>query len=143
MTGRRCALLLCALLLPACAQSDATRSVAGAWVRTPPPGAATAAAYFVLSNGSTATELVGARSPAFRSAAIHETRTSAGTTRMTQVTPLRLRAGERLVFRPGGLHVMLIGPQVPLDRGNRVTIELEFADGQRLVFDAAIRDEAP
>lgn len=132
---------LLAVLLAACA--PVAPGVEDAWVRTPPPGASTAAAYFVLTNGPAATALVGVRSPQFGSAMIHETRTEDGTTRMTEVEPLSMEAGERLVFAPGALHVMLMQPDRQLQRGERIDIELAFANGERLRFAAAVRDDAP
>lgn len=138
----RATAIVAALSLCACAAGNI--EVRDAWVRTPAPGATSVAAYLTLVNGHDQTaELLGAHAPLFDHAMIHATRDDDGLLRMVRATPLQLAPGETIEFRPGSLHVMLAGPRRPLREGERIEIELRFANHAPLRFGALVRDEQP
>lgn len=76
--------------------------------------------------------LVGASSPVCERISLHETRTNDdGTVAMLYQERLDLVAGEPLVFRSGGLHLMCEGIVRQVNPGEVVPLYLETADGAR------------
>lgn len=99
--------------------------VRGAWARPTPPAADVAAAYLEIRS-RTADRLVGATTTAARRAEIHSTTLQDGVMEMRHVESLPIAAGVPVVFKPGGLHVMLFGLPKPLVVGQRLPLELRF-----------------
>lgn len=101
----------------------------GATVRFNPNPAAPSAAYFRLIGGDSDAVLIGASSPDLEHAEMHESRMDGGMMTMEPITRLPISAGEQVVFRQGGKHVMLFGiSEAARARGN-LTLTLDFADG--------------
>lgn len=114
-----------------------------AWVRMP-PGMPMGAGYFVLVNPCKApVVVVAASSDRFADVSLHETRVDGGVSRMAPLADVRLAPGGRVVFVPGGKHLMLMEPRGAVAPGTRVRIELMLADGRRIVTDAPVRAAAP
>ena len=112
------------LALPTLAAASGLE-VRDGWVREAPP-AANAAAYWTLHNTSDAPiRVVGASSDAAARVELHETKIEGDVASMKSVDVVEVPAGESIVFAPGGLHAMLIGPK-PLRDGDEITIELEI-----------------
>jgi len=112
-----------------------------AYVRLPPPVADTAAGYVTLRNhdGKDAV-LVGASSPVAEGTEVHGLSVTDGMMYMQQVMKVKVPAQGRIEFRPGGMHIMLIGLKRALAAGQDVPITLKFADGSSLAFEAEVRD---
>lgn len=68
---------------------------------------------------------------------------SGGMMMMREVDGVALPAGERVVFEPGGYHLMLIGLAAPLEVGTTFDIELEFATAAPMTVTFEVRDDAP
>lgn len=83
--------------------------------------------------------IVAASSPAYGSVELHETRIDGGVSRMRAVPELRIAPGDAAVFRPGGLHLMLMRPKTTLEPGSKVTIEFELSGGGRLRGEFEVR----
>jgi copper(I)-binding protein len=63
--------------------------------------------------------------------------------RMRQVERIEVPAAGRVELKPGGLHVMLIGLERPLQEDEVVPITLRFADGSEQTVDAPVRRIQP
>lgn len=110
------------------------------WIAEPPPGAQTVAGYLTLENsGSQSRFLESVSSPQFARVEIHRTTIVDEVARMKIQTRLEVSAGERLMFEPGGYHLMLIEPGVRLIRGAQVALSFEFDDGFILKHAAEVR----
>jgi len=110
-----------------------------AWIRVL-PGDLPLAGYLVLTNpGERTLTLVGAHSPAFREIEMHKSVDQSGVARMMMVKRVAIAPGGRLVFGPGGYHLMLFDRTRVLQAGDEVPITLEFADGERLTVPFALR----
>jgi len=92
------------------------------------PGDGPMAGYLVVANHSGGlVRLVGARSEAFERVMIHRTEVVDGRARMQhQAGGVAISPGGRVEFRPGDLHLMLIGRKSELQIGDPVEVELEF-----------------
>ena len=120
-----------ALLLSACAErGSGLIAVEDPWIREAPPNARALAGYMRLVNGGTEpVALLYANSSVFERVELHVTRHDGDRMRMEQVDHIALPPRESVQLVPGGLHLMLIGPQRALVAGDRVRIELSFSDG--------------
>ncbi|MEF2147089.1 copper chaperone PCu(A)C [Aquilutibacter rugosus] len=106
--------------LPACVPK-----VSQAVVRVPPGKPRMMAGYFQLDNGCrNAIVLNTVRSSDFGEVSIHETVERENVARMRYVPALTVAPGDRVVFRPGGLHLMLMKPKTNLKIGSRIPIRM-------------------
>lgn len=118
---------------PATATADARPATAGmtieqAWARAAPPNAPVAAGYVSLRNDSGGDDrLLEVRSEAASRVEIHEVRHEGGMARMRQLPDgLPVAAGDTLSMRPGGYHLMFIGPGDGFTEGSRIRATLVF-----------------
>ena len=101
-----------------------------AWVRLPP--AANTALYMDITNeGSSTISLTGAESDFAATYELHESMMVEGQMVMEKVPgqEIPVAAGTTTHLKPGGLHVMAIDVQEPLEVGDEKTFTLEFTDG--------------
>lgn len=113
--------------------------VSEAWIRYL-PGDTPSAGYFTLANESrVAVEFTGAESAAFGKVMLHQTIEQSGVAQMIMVKALPLAPGAKLVFRPGGYHLMLMHPKKALAIGSKVPITLTFKDGTRVRAEFEVR----
>jgi copper(I)-binding protein len=114
--------------------------VQNAWIREPPPGTDTGAAYLTLRNpGPQIVNVVGFECPLAEAAMLHETRIEAGQSRMRPRERLSVPPAQAVVLAPGGMHVMLHGLKRPLRPGERVPLVVVLADGGRVAASALVR----
>lgn len=139
--GRRCRVLVLAVLVVtagACGPAPEV-SVRDPWIRAVPPTASATAAYFVLRNeGDRERVLTAVSATGMDRVEIHETRLEDGLMRMRRLDEIRIEAGGQAVLAPGGRHLMLFAAELPAP-GDEVRLELRFADGTTLEFDAPVR----
>jgi copper(I)-binding protein len=103
------------------------------WVRLGPGSMDMVAGYARIDNTCAApVEIVSASSPAFADVSLHETRIENGISRMRALTVLPVAAHASVSFAPGGLHLMLMQPTLPLKPGDQVSIEFTLRDGRSI-----------
>ena len=129
-----CVLLgLCALATSAAAAEPACVSVREGWVRLPPRQMPMAAGYSKIRNDCrSAVVVVGAGSKAFGEVSLHETTLVQGISRMREVERLPIAAGATVELKPGGLHLMLMQPEVTLKEGAALPLRLSLEDGRKV-----------
>lgn len=141
------AALLLSALVAACDASPPAVDVAGAWMRpttssasAESPPAAPAAVYLTIENtGGTPDRVLDVRSDACEHAMLHRTVVDGDRVGMDAVDGLELPAGERVVFEPGGLHVMLHGLRRHYRAGDRFTLSLELEATGEVAVDVEVR----
>ena len=110
------------------------------WIKQLPPSVPMRAGYLTITNtGTSADRLLSASSPAFRSVEIHESQMVDGMMTMKHMHEVRFDAGETLHFKPGGLHLMMMNPELPLELGDRIPLVIEFESGTR-TFEMTVRN---
>jgi copper(I)-binding protein len=130
--------LLCTLGIGGFARAGEL-AVTDGWARATPPGASVAAAYLTIDNAAGgADRLLGASSDAAGRVEVHETRREGDVMQMRKVEPLDIAAGERVVFGPGGLHVMLMGLKAPLRKGEKLPLVLRFEHAGEVQVEAEV-----
>jgi copper(I)-binding protein len=138
-------LLVAALLIaitPACTSDDPRNPVVeNAWGRPTGEGA-NASAYLTIRNpDSVAVHVDSVTSAQARVTELHDTSLPNGLATMTPLTGVDVAAKSSLTMEPGGVHVMLIELNRPMNRGDSVPIRVWFAGGA--VVDALVRVRAP
>ena len=118
--------------------------VSDAYIRTMPPGRTTTAGFLaVTNNGEQTCEITGFESPLSRRVEMHEHLHADGMMRMRPVTgTLALTAGETLIFKPGGLHIMLFNIGSTLSVGDVTQLQLNTDQCGSIEFTATIRSLA-
>jgi copper(I)-binding protein len=114
-------------------------SVDAAIVPLAPPGAMAHAAYFTLTNnGDAPRQLIGVSAEGYMMAHMHKTEVKDDIASMVSVDLLEIAPGQSIAFEQGGLHVMLMRPKAPLEKGGSVNLTLEFANGETLAVTAKV-----
>lgn len=127
----------CAFALIALPALAADLRVEQARTAPPLPGTGMMAGYLTLVNGGdTSVTVRGASSPAFGRIELHRSIEQDGQSRMEAVEALTIAAGERVVFEPGGLHLMMFEPGGEPGVGDSLPLELQTDAG---TVDAELR----
>ena len=119
-----------------CAHGEVT--VKDAWIRATVPAQTSTGAFMTLTSTEDA-KVVAAKSPAAKTAEIHESMVMGGVNHMHEVEALELPAGKPVALKPGGHHVMLTGLARALKAGERVPIAfvIEGRDGRRTTLEVS------
>lgn len=111
-----------------------------AYIRAMPPGQQVTAAFLKLVNPTDkACQIIGGSSPIATELQIHEHLHSDGMMKMRPVASVTVSAGETLMFKPGQLHLMLFGIQMPLVPEQAVEFTLTTENCGSLVIAAEVR----
>lgn len=130
--------VLLLILFTSIAAAADTISVKDGWVRAMPPVARNSAGYLDIRNeGARDDVLLAARVQGARVTEMHEMVQEGGAMSMKRRPEIVVRAGATVRFSPGGLHLMLIDLQKPLQLGQRLDAVLQFRDAGevRVVLD--------
>ena len=100
-------------------------TVTDAWVRVALPNRPTAGYMTLTNSGEAPDRLVAARSDAFETIELHESKMKDGVMQMHPIAAVEVRAGGMAMLVPGGKHLMLFGGQ-GLKEGDSVTVTLVF-----------------
>ncbi len=91
------------------------------------PAAKAGAAYFTIVNHGHTDQLLGVRADGVaKKAILHESVTVDGIAKMEHRHNVSIPMHGTVVFKPGGLHVMLMGLQAPLKEGDTFPLTLAF-----------------
>jgi len=136
MLGSRGLIALAALLLvtslrvqaqsPAQMQAQVKAQVQDAWARPTVPGQNVGGGYFRINGGPTADRLLAVSADISQSVELHTMRMDGDVMRMRQLDSVDVPANQSIDFKPGGMHVMLIGLKTPLKVGNSFPMTLRF-----------------
>jgi copper(I)-binding protein len=97
------------------------------WARATAGRAPNGVVYMSLSNrGDAADWLVAVATPIAARAGVHETLRQGGVMTMRGVKRLEIPPGGSTTLQPGGLHVMLMGLRVPIEKGQTFPLTLTF-----------------
>lgn len=123
--------------------ASAAPNVTGAWSR-PTVAGGVGGGFMTLSNpDKKADALVAVESPRAAKVEIHRSSMSNGVASMRKLPRLDLPVGAKVVFAPGGDHLMFIGLKAPLKVGETLPATLVFASGARVKADFKVTLAAP
>ncbi|MDC1210768.1 copper chaperone PCu(A)C [Porticoccaceae bacterium] len=134
------AVIFCLAMPFAWATSAADFSVEDAYIRTMPPGRTATAGYLYLTNnGDRDCSIIGGSAAIAGTLEIHQQLNSDGMMKMRPVAAVTVTAGETLLFRPGGYHLMLIDVQTELVAGETHPVSLTTEDCGSIEMDVKVR----
>lgn len=114
------------------------------YVRMVPPNAPATAAFMTITNKDGKDHaVVSAKGYINKITELHTHLHDNGVMRMRQVDKIDLPAGGATALQPGGLHVMLIGLNEPVQEGQKIQIDLTFDDGSTKSVEAVGRPIVP
>mgnify|MGYP005837393653 CR=1 FL=1 len=110
--------------------------------RPAPLAGGTGAVYFTVLNGlDSDVQLVSASSPAANVVETHETVAENGVMKMIPLPEgYTVPAGEALMLKPGGKHIMLIDIVKPLAPGDTVDLTVNFDNGESMELTVPVLD---
>ena len=95
-----------------------------------------AAGYFTVQNDTgSAVQLTGASSPACGTVMLHQSKNVNGVEKMLPVKSVAVPAHGKLVFAPGGYHLMCMSPTPRMVVGQKVPVTLKFGGGETVKAD--------
>jgi copper(I)-binding protein len=114
------------------------------WVRVPPKGARTGAAYLTIVNGGNREDrLTGGKTDAAGILEVHEMKMDKGVMSMRAVEGgLALPPGSETRLKPGGYHLMLIGLKKTVAAGDDIVMTLHFARAGDVTVHLPAKDAA-
>lgn len=133
--------VFCAALLLASSAAAQVR-VDGAWARPTVAGQQVGGAYLRLQSDR-ADRLLGASTPAATRVELHTMAMAGDVMQMRQIDAVELPAGQQVEFKPGGLHLMLLGLKRPLAAGSALPLTLRFERAGEIRVELAVRAAAP
>jgi len=133
------AALLLAAAVPTFAESTSIQ-IDKPWARATPAGAKIGAAYMTIDNKSGQPDrLTGASSDVAKTLQIHEMKVVDGVMKMREIPGgLPLPAGGSVTLKPGGYHVMLIGLNQPLKKGDKFPLTLVFEKAGKVSIEVPV-----
>ena len=99
--------------------------VEGAWARPTVAGQQGGGGFMSITSAA-GDRLVGGSTPVAKRFELHTMAMKGDVMQMRQVDAIDLPAGQKVEFKPGGLHVMFIGITKPLAPGSKVPVTLKF-----------------
>lgn len=101
-----------------------------AYTREVPPNApATGSFMTIMNHNDKAVKLVKASSDLSDQVELHTHTSENGVMRMREVKHIAIPSHGTTELKPGGYHIMLIGPKHPIKTGQKVELTLTFEDG--------------
>jgi len=132
------------VLLSACGTATTGDiEVHSAWVRPTAQGE-NAAVYLTLHNHTAeGDELVSASSNVADVVEIHESKMENDVMQMNMIPSLPMAADEEIIFKPGGLHIMLVSVKEELVLGEHIGVILHFKNHKDIVVEVHIENSMP
>ena len=141
------ALLLVLLPLAPARADDQGLVIEKAWARATPKAQPTGAVYFIVRNKGLADDvLTGASSEAADKAELHESVLTGTMLQMKALSEVPVPAGKSVIFKQGGMHVMLMGLKTDLVKGEHFPITLTFKTAGPVTASVdiyGVREEGP
>lgn len=135
-------LLLATMLVSACGATSGELAIQNAWAR-PAGSGENGAAYFVIENGTVEDDtLLGVSSDIASAIEVHMSMMDGnGVMSMQMPEEVPIPAGKSIEFKPGGLHVMLIGLNQDLKAGDTISLTLNFEKTGSLVIEIPVKEQ--
>lgn len=110
------------------------------WIRAAPPNVKVLAAYLKIKNSGKKPQIItNVSSPDFDQVGIHRSAIHENMAHMEHLKELTIPPHTSVVFKSGGLHLMLTDAKKPLHSGDQVPITLTFSNGKKIAFMATVR----
>lgn len=125
--------LALAAVLAACGGNSSGMDVSQVWARPGFAGGNSAVYFNVANNTGVEDRLLSASSQAADAVELHMSKMEGGVMQMEMQSQVPLPVGDT-EFKPGGLHIMLIGLRQDLNPGDSIEVNLDFAESPDLIL---------
>ena len=123
------------------AEPSAEPQVLEGYVVAPIPGQQAVAGYLTIHNpAAEAVVLLSVSSPAAAHTSLHESRMVGNLMSMQALQDVQLQPGETLVMAAGGMHLMLMNPNLEMFGEESVSVVLNFEALQPVEVEVPVRD---
>jgi periplasmic copper chaperone A len=127
-----------ALMSQAASAKEAAAASSGvkvfdAWAKTTVPGGSVSAAYMHIKS-PTPVKLVKAETPISGNVEIHDMKMKDGVMEMKAIDAVDIPANKLVDLKPGGMHVMLMKLNKPINKGDSVPLTLTFEGPDKKTF---------
>ena len=113
------------------------------WARATPKMAVTGGAYLTVTNrGPGEDRVLNVTSPVAEKIQFHAMTVDNDVAKMTRLLAIELPPGVPVVFKPGGIHMMLLGLNRQLKEGETVPLILTFEKAEAIELDAQVLEIA-
>lgn len=133
---------LATALLQGC-QPPAQLLVEKAMIQLSPVKDSPSVLYFTVRGGPQDTVLRSVSSPSILRLAMHETVEDNGMSMMRPLTAVAVPARAKVMFEPGGKHVMIWGVDEGARKRGKAEFVFSFSTGEKIAADAVISEIAP
>lgn len=135
-------ILLAVVNLSACTPASGTLTISNVWARLAAAGD-NGAIYLVIENGTgTDDMLLGASTDIAEVAETHVSMQSdQGVMSMQMQKEVQIPAGEDILFKPGGLHIMLVNLNSDLKIGDVFTLALRFETAGEVTLQVEVKEQ--
>lgn len=114
-------------------------TVEKSYVRASIPGSTISSAYMIITNnGEKAVTLLDASSSISPRVEIHQHTMVADLMRMRKRDAIIIKANERVILQPSGLHLMLFDVKKPLKPQHKVDLTLRFSDKKSVLMQVPV-----
>ena len=134
-----CASLIATMAANAAPSTPANVRVEHAWIRWLPANLPAAGYATIVNDGDGVQRLTGVSSADYGSVMLHRSRLAQGDSTMEMVDHLDIPAHGSVKLAPGGYHLMLMHARHPVKPGDKVPVDLHFADGSTFQVDFSVR----
>lgn len=131
--------LFVSLLLAAAPIAAQEVSVRDAWAKATPAGAPVGAAFMTVDNLGGDDLLRSASADVADAVELHSHVMENSVMRMRRIEGVPVPAGSSVAFKPGGLHIMLIGLHETLEAGSSFPMTLMFDKAGPVTIDVTIK----
>lgn len=135
-------LIIILLLLSACSNLSGTLTINDAWIRPALKGE-NGAVYFVIENGTNINEkLVSVNTQIAEDAQVDMTMINdQSVMSMEMQESVEIPSGSEIIFKSGGLHVMLVNLNQDLQVGDTFIINLEFENAGQISIEVTVKEQ--
>lgn len=134
------ALFLASLAFSPLAFANTDIMVHHPYARATAPTATTSAVFSqIMNKGETDRFIVSANTDVAGKVELHDVITEGDVMKMRQVTEFKIPAKGNVELKPGGLHIMLFDLKKPLVEGEKIDVQLTFANGEQQTITAPVK----
>jgi len=132
------------LAAPAAGVEACDLRIDGGWIRLPPPGSTTVAAYArIVNTGKQSRDIVGIDTPIANMSHLHETQMEGSVAKMRAVSQVTVPASSSIELSPGGRHIMMLGVVQRLKLGDKIRVSITDSTGCISAADFPVLVRAP
>jgi copper(I)-binding protein len=115
-------------------------TITNPWSRATPKGASTAVGYMTIKNtGTTTDRLVGGSIDSASGFQLHSMVMENGVAKMRELSTVEIKPGQSIEFKPDSSHVMFVGLNKALSKGEHITGSLIFEHAGKVQIEYEIQ----